>query len=280
MASKLASLMAEVSALETAVTKTAAAKPQTDADRQLANVLDKLAMDLGGLIPNEKKEDKDEDKEEKEEKGEKKEDEDEKKEKDSKEASMNENALVDKIATRVLQALEKIAVQNGEPVNGMPSATAGSDLDSSSVLLSAIGETQEAKRVEGTSIKDNLTKLDNDLVKSETPGIAEPEPVQKKGSVVYTGEEAEVLSKLASVGYEYLVDYYSDQIVNQKIAEAVTAERAKTATQKIAQAIVAKENGTQVQAQPMTAREKLASAAQQDPNVLSALQVLHAKGLL
>ena len=93
--------------------------------------------------------------------------------------------------------------------------------------------------------------------------------------ILMTDKEAAVLNKFASVGYDFVVDTYSDQIVNEKIAESQLAIQAAQAPVKIASAMMntAANNDADVNA-------KLAALKQNDPALFAAYRTLAKRGLL
>lgn len=300
MASKLAMLMNELTTLESSISKTAS--KTASPDDKFVSLLDKLAAELD---PNAVATDKDgehgpdcqcdECKKKREEKASKENSESpekcsSKKTNATKEASMNETQLINRITNQVMRNLEKIAVQGGEvSPTGMDDANTAS---SSSPLIDAMREIGTSTQTDVESIGDTTNPNDNDLIEGQAPaardgvvGGGSVAPLQKGACVYYTQEEAQVLNKLASVGYQHIVDVMSDEVVNEKIAEAVLAEQAAAAPQKIARALINQGRGQNVPQNTQTttktsARQKLAAAAQQDPSVHAALQVLYDRGLL
>ena len=108
---------------------------------------------------------------------------------------------------------------------------------------------------------------------------------------MFTKEEAQVLEKFASIGYQHVVDVYSDQIVQEKVAQALIEEEAKGAPQKIASEILRRRREAEGQnARPAPAKtasdktsssvEKLAKIKREDPELFSALQVMAKRKLL
>ena len=98
----------------------------------------------------------------------------------------------------------------------------------------------------------------------------EDEPVNEKDMaealkegrlLLYTDKEAALLTKFASVGYDYIVDTYSDQIVQEKIAEQIMAQKAAQAPQKIASAIIQREAAQKVAAQQAMYKQAAAQQA-------------------
>jgi len=108
-------------------------------------------------------------------------------------------------------------------------------------------------------------------------GFAEP---LKTASVTYTAQEAAVLQKLASIGYEYVVEVESDKIVREKVANALIAEQAKNAPAKIAQAILNKRNTEKTAGVNNSTMAKLAAIRDNDPQVFAALQLLASRNLI
>lgn len=263
MTIKISDLLAEVSALESNISKTASAKPSKK--DELANVLDKLAEDMGECESSEEKEEKSEDEESKEE---------------EKEASMKLTPdQINKIAAAVVKNLEKIAVDSGPNTQGSvvnegakasdgkatSAARATDQIVSGDSVAAAAASNPEAnnKGVEG---RGDL--IADEPINSVGGGFAEP---LKQASVTYTAQEAAVLQKLASIGYEYVVEVESDKIVREKIASAVIEEQARTAPAKIAQAIVRK-NTEKTAGDNMVS--KLAAIRDNDPQLFNALRVL------
>lgn len=274
---KLSELLAEVSAMDEVV-KTASKKTPASKFEVVADALSKLAEEM-----SESEDESEKDEEEKEE------------EKSEEEEMKLSNAQLDKIASLVVNKLEKIAVGGvqGSAVNEGPASTDGSLTNEArktdQIVAGATVESQIASNPHKNAPEDG----DHTIEKSEINDVGKrPEALggmgaaggtsegTKIGKVVYSAEEADVLQKLAGIGYEYLVDYYSDQIVQEKVAQAVMAERAKDAPQKIARAILSKEQNTEKTAAKNTMKEKLAHIQRTDPDLFAAIKILSDRNLL
>lgn len=273
---KLSELLAEVSALETGMTKAASKKPASKIE-QLASAIDKIAEEM-------------EAKEEEKEEGEESEAEEKKEEEGEKEASMKlTNDMIDKIAAAVIKKLEKVAVDSGpntqgSVVNEGPKASDGAATSAARGEDQIISGDSVQSAAAGNAVKNAPEGGDKTIEQAPVNEVGDrPAPLggvgAKAASVTYSAQEAEVLQKLAAVGYEYLVDYHSDKIVQEKIASAVIAERAKQAPEKIAKAIVAQEQEKTASAQPGL-REKLAMVAEKDPELFKAIHTMAKRGLL
>lgn len=278
---KLANILAEVNALDSLITKTASANKASKGE-SIASTLDKIAE---GFPFEEKKEDEeDEDDEGKEEKD----------EETAKEGSMKDPKFIQKIAIEVAKALQKMAVadtsetqgsevgavQGGAQDGAATNAARKTDqiIDGASVASAADSNPNaHNKDVAGTGdLIVNAPPVPDGLQNPALGGIGASE--QKVGSYVrYTAEEADALQKLASIGYDALVEYHSDRLVQEKVAAAVAEERAKDAPQKIAKQILAREKTAGVTNSEF---QKLAAIKQNDPQLFSALQVLAARKLI
>ena len=284
---KLADMLKEVAALEDAMTKSASSK-KASRSSSLASALDKIAESVED--DKEKKDDeKDEDKEHEDketfpfEAGEKEE------EKENKEAMLNSKDI-QKIASEVVRQLSKIAVADTPETQSVALQAAPSGGVGGGATEAARKEDQ---LIPGTEVENKAKANPNAMNPASNDGVADlivdappqSDGVQnalggigaKQASVIYTADEAQTLQKLASVGYEYLVDYYSDKIVQEKVASAVLAERAKDAPEKIARAIIAQEKTA---AAKDTTGEKLAHIKKTDPALFGALQVLANRNLI
>lgn len=201
--------------------------------------------------------------------------------------------LVDKIANAVIAKLEKIAVLDTNETQGSEvSNTAGGANDGAATNAGrATDQVISGDKVQSESESNpnahtpKDVKGKGDLIANQAPnsnGMAEP--LQKAGSVSYTAKEAAILEKFASIGYEHVVDVYSDKIVQEKVASAIAAEKAKEAPTKIAQAILANERNstakTANKSEATNAQEKLAQIQKNDPTLFSALKVLAERKLI
>jgi len=272
---KLADILKEVSALEESLTKTASAK--TSKGTSLANTLDKIAEEVSESEEEEKEE------------------EDEKEEGD--EEAMKEGSVkltanaIKKIASEVVAQLSKIAVADTPETQGsVVGAVTGGGQDGAAT--NAARDTDQV--IEGTSVENAANSNPNAHQPPANNGVGDlivnappvPDGLQNPGlggvgaksaSVVYSKQDAEVLQKLAGVGYEFLVEYYSDKIVQEKVAEAITAEQAKDAPQKIAKAIL---KGQEKTAAQKSEAQKLAAIKKNDPELFKALQTLANRNLI
>lgn len=261
---KLASILEEVSALESSLEKVAASKNKGSS---LASFLDKIAEEAEQSSESEEKKD--------EEKSESCEE-----EKENKEGSMK---LSDKDIQKIAQAVLKIAVLDtaetqGNVITGTNSvdgaATNAARAEDQIIPLSSVESAAESNPQ-----RHNVSPT-GDLIEGEAPNTEDMAKALKEGSLVaYTAKEAAVLEKFASIGYNHVVDVYSDQLVQEKIAEAVIAEKAKDAPQKIAKSILRKNSEkTAAATDPRVA--KLAQIKRTNPELFNALQTLAKNGLI
>lgn len=210
----LASIMAEVTSFANSVSPTI--KEASASNTDLASVLDKLAMELdAGVTENTSS-----------------------KEANNKENSMNEAQIVDKIANAVLAKLEKIAVDGSEVTPGMEQAQQGTSTAASGTIVNNLQSTNADNMVPGPAVGqvpagESATDNPNDLVKGVTPGTG-ADPLQKGASVNISVQELDTLTKLATVGYEAIVEAEADSRVNQLIKEAQMQKQAQANLQYLA----------------------------------------------
>lgn len=263
---KLASILEEVSALESSLEKVASSRTKGSS---LASFLDKIAEEAECGSSEEKKDEKEEGSSESSEE-----------EKENKEGSMK---LSDKDIQKIAQAVLKIAVLDapntqGNVITGTSSvdgaATQAARAEDQIIPLSSV-ESAAASNPERHNVSTT-----GDLIEGEAPNTEGMAEAIKEGKlIVYTAKEAAILEKFASVGYNHVVDVYSDQIVQEKVASAIVAEQAKGAPQKIAKAILKNNNEkTASNSDPRVA--KLAQIKKSNPELFGALQVLAKNGLV
>lgn len=269
---KMAQILEEVAALESTMDKVASSKGTSTS--ALASFLDKMAEESS--MEDEESEDEKEEKEEE-------------SEESMKEGSMKptkEDELVNKIANAVLGKLSKVAVLDTSETQGSTvSNTAGGSNDGAATNAAR----KEDQLISGASVDSAAGSNPNahnpsindgkgDLIVNQAPNVeGMADALQKAGHVVYTRKEAEILEKFASIGYEHVVDVYSDKIVQEKVAQAIVAEQAKDAPQKIAKAILTKQNEKTASNEQAN---KLAQLKKNDPECFAALQVLADRGLI
>lgn len=275
---KLASILEEVSALESKLEKVASHESSPD----LASFLDKIAEDA----------ENDEDEKEDNKKGESKKDEKEKEDESEKSASKKSTQeadmkLSDNDITKIAYAL-KNAVLDNEQTQG--STVSGSDGSSDGAATNAARSEDQLLPLDSVESAANSnpqrhnTSSSGDLVEDEAPNVEDMAKALKEGTIrVYTAKQAELLEKFAGIGYEHVVDTKSDEIVQEKIAQALIDEQAKDAPQKIASAML---RGRNTENQPTTKTasnetvQKLAQIKKDDPDLFSSLQVLASRGLI
>ena len=266
---KLASILAEVSALESSLEKVASSK---NSGSSIASFLDKIAEEAACESDSEESK-------KKEEEDKKKAEEEAKKNEEYKEGSMK---LSDTDIRKIAAAL-KVAVLDNEQTQG--SLVDGGAASVDGAATNAARETDQViplatveSAAESNPQKHN-TSTTSDLIEGETPNVADMAQALKEGKLVlYTAKEAAVLEKFASVGYNYVVDTYSDQIVQEKVAAALVAEQAKGAPQKIARAILANKSVKTASANPTV--QKLAQIKKNDPKLFDAIKTLAERKLI
>lgn len=224
---KLSSIISEMSALDAATEKNA-----SKSSSRLASFLDKIAEEA-------EKED------------------DEKcpdcgKDKDSctcgakKEGSMNTDTAI-KIARAYKKAVLDNEQTQGSTVQVGPKASDGAATNAARDTDQIISFDSVESRADSNPQKHN-TSTSSDLIEGITPNSADmAEPLQegkvaeafKTGALrVVEGNELEMLTKFAGLGYNYLVEAYSDQLVQEKVASAIMAKQAEAAPEKIASALL------------------------------------------
>ncbi len=250
---KLSSIISEMSALDAATEKNA-----SKSSSRLASFLDKIAEEA----------EKEDDTEVCPECG---------KDKDEctcsakKEGSMRNSTAV-KIARAYKRAVldnentQGSTVQVGAKANDGAATNAARDTDQIISLDSVESDADDNPEKHNTSTS-------SDLIEGITPNSEDmAEPLQegkmaaafKTGALrVISGNDLDMLTKFAGLGYNYLVETYSDQMVQEKVASAIMAKKAAQAPEKIANAVLNRQN-----------YEKTASAN----NYNSALQQAYAYG--
>jgi len=266
---KLSTILEEVSALESKIQKVASSKAN---GTSLASFLDKIAEEA------EKGEDS-EDKKNSEDKGEEgSENKDESGE--TKESSMK---LSDSDIQKIAQAVMKIAVLDNDQTQGSTVTVGEKSVDGAAT--NAARDTDQV--ISGASVESSAesnpqrhnTSTSSDLIEGEAMNEKDMAVALKEGKLVlYKRNDAEVLEKFASIGYNHVVDVYSDQIVQEKVAAAIIAEQAKDAPQKIAKAVLNKNTKTASKRDDMVA--KLAHIKNTDPQLFNAIKVMADRKLL
>lgn len=225
---KLSSIISEMSALDAATEKNA-----SKSSSRLASFLDKIAEEAEKEDDTEKCQDCGKNKE------------------DctcgaKKEGSMNNDTAM-KIARAYKQAVldneqtQGSTVQVGAKANDGAATNAARDTDQIIPLDSV------ESRANSNPQKHN-TSTSSDLIEGITPNSADmAEPLQegkmaeafKTGALkVIESNEYDMLTKFAGLGYNYLVEAYSDQLVQEKVANAIMAKKAEEAPEKIASALL------------------------------------------
>lgn len=215
----LASIMAEVTAF--AGMANAGQKTASASQASVTDVLDKLAMDLDAsaisdgasknIFNNE----------------------------NGQGAKMNEGQLIDKIATAVLKQLEKIAVDGSEVAPGMEQAQQGTGTQASGTIVNNLQAANKDNFVPGPAVGgvpagESATDNPNDLVKNQVPGAAAA-PIQKGASVMIDVNELDTITKLATVGYNALVEREATILANQQINAARIKKQAQANLDYLAQ---------------------------------------------
>lgn len=191
-----------------------------------------------------------------------------------KEGSMR-NSDVMKIARAI-----KIAVLDNEHTQGSTVQVGPKSVDGAATNAAR----EQDQIIDGSSVESaadsnperHNTSTSSDLIEGEPVNEKDMAKALKEGRLILmTDKEAAVLNKFASVGYDFVVDTYSDQIVNEKIAESQLAIQAAQAPVKIASAMMntAANNDADVNA-------KLAALKQNDPALFAAYRTLAKRGLL
>jgi len=188
-----------------------------------------------------------------------------------KEGSMR-NSDVMKIARAI-----KIAVLDNEHTQGSTVQVGPKSVDGAATNAAR----EQDQIIDGSSVESaadsnperHNTSTSSDLIEDEPVNEKDMAKALKEGRLILmTDKEAAVLNKFASVGYDYVVQAYSDQIVNEKIAEQQLALQAAQAPAKIASAML--NNGD------ADVNAKLAALKQNDPALFAAYRTLAKRGLL
>jgi hypothetical protein len=273
---KLSTILEEVSALESKIQKVASSKAN---GTSLASFLDKIAEEAEKGEDSEKKEDSESKGEEGKEE-EKKEDEKKFEFGETKESRMR---LTDSDIQKIAQAVMKIAVLDNEQTQGSVVTVGENKVDGAAVSAARAtdqiipGASVEAA-AESNPQKHN-TSTSSDLIEGEAINEKDMAVALKEGKLVlYSRQDAEVLEKFAGIGYNHVVDVYSDQIVQEKVAAAIIAEQAKDAPQKIAKAVLNKNTKTASNKNEVVS--KLAHIKKNDPQLFAALKVMADRKLL
>ena len=279
---KLSSIISEMSALDAATEKNA-----SKSSSRLASFLDKIAEEA----------EKEDDTEKCPECGKGK---DECTCSAKKEGSMNIET-----ATKIARAYKKAVLDNeqtqgstvqvGAKANDGAATNAARDTDQ---IISLESVENAAENNPEAHYNDNDSA---DLIKDKAPNTKnEAEPLQedkmaellKTGALrVIPGNELEMLTKFAGLGYNYLVETYSDQLVQEKVASAIIAKKAEQAPEKIASAILNQQTMQNQQVKQAQARnvqaaqdnatvQKLAAIKKNDPQLFEALHTLAKRNLI
>ena len=206
-------------------------------------------------------------------------------------------------ATKIARAYKK-AVLDNENTQGSTVQVGAKDSDGAAT--NAARDTDQIISLESVESKaesnpeKHNTSTSSDLIEGITPNSEDmAEPLQegkmaealKTGALrVIPGNDLDMLTKFAGLGYNYLVETYSDQLVQEKIAQAVVAKKAEQAPEKIASAILNQQqyaqNVKQAQynkaqaAQDNATVQKLAAIKKNDPQLFEALHTLAKRNLI
>lgn len=278
---KLSSIISEMSALDAATEKNA-----SKSSSRLASFLDKIAEEA----------EKEDDTEKCPECGKGKE--------ECTCGAKKEGSMNIETATKIARAYKK-AVLDNEQTQGSTVQVGAKDSDGAAT--NAARDTDQIisldsveSKAESNPQKHN-TSTSSDLIEGVTPNSEDmAEPLQegkmaellKTGALrVIPGNELEMLTKFAGLGYNYLVETYSDQLVQEKVASAIIAKKAEQAPEKIASAILnqqAMQNQQVKQAQARNVQaaqdnatvQKLAAIKKNDPQLFEALHTLAKRNLI
>lgn len=265
---KLDSLIREMSALENTLEKNA-----SKSSSRLASFLDKIAEEA-------ECEDSECDESDKE------------KEKEQEEENNKEGSMRNYTATKIARAIKSAVLDNeqtqGSTVQVGPKSGDGAATNAAREQDQIISGDKVESEAESNPQRHN-TSTSSDLIEDEPVNEKDMAEALKEGRLLlYTDKEAALLTKFASVGYNYIVDTYSDQIVQEKIAEQIMAQKAAQAPQKIASAILQREAAQKVAAQQLSNQQandnklvqKLAAVKKNDPTLFNALRVMADRGLI
>ena len=277
---KLSSIISEMSALDAATEKNA-----SKSSSRLASFLDKIAEEA------------------------EKEDDTEKCPKCGKNkeectcCAKKEGSMNIETATKIARAYKKAVLDNentqGSTVQVGAKANDGAATNAARDTDQIISLESVESKAESNPEKHN-TSTSSDLIEGITPNSEDmAEPLQegkmaealKTGALrVIPGNDLDMLTKFAGLGYNYLVETYSDQLVQEKIAQAVVAKKAEQAPEKIASAILNQQqyaqNVKQAQynkaqaAQDNATVQKLAAIKKNDPQLFEALHTLAKRNLI
>jgi len=278
---KLSSIISEMSALDAATEKNA-----SKSSSRLASFLDKIAEEA----------EKEDDTEKCPECGKGKE--------ECTCSAKKEGSMNIETATKIARAYKK-AVLDNEQTQGSTVQVGAKDGDGAAT--NAARDTDQIISLESVEDKaesnpqKHNTSTSSDLIEGITPNSEDmAEPLQegkmaellKTGALrVIPGNELEMLTKFAGLGYNYLVETYSDQLVQEKVASAIIAKKAEQAPEKIASAILnqqAMQNQQVKQAQARNVQaaqdnatvQKLAAIKKNDPQLFEALHTLAKRNLI
>ena len=277
---KLSSIISEMSALDAATEKNA-----SKSSSRLASFLDKIAEEA----------EKEDDTEKCPECGKGKE--------ECTCGAKKEGSMNIETATKIARAYKK-AVLDNENTQGSTVQVGAKDSDGAAT--NAARDTDQIISLESVESKaesnpeKHNTSTSSDLIEGITPNSEDmAEPLQegkmaealKTGALrVIPGNDLDMLTKFAGLGYNYLVETYSDQLVQEKIAQAVVAKKAEQAPEKIASAILNQQQYAQnvKQAQYNKAQavqdnatvQKLAAIKKNDPQLFEALHTLAKRNLI
>lgn len=308
---KLSSIISELSTLGTAMEKNA-----SKSSSRLASFLDKIAEEA----------EKDENEEKCPECG---------KSKDECTCDSTKEGSVNKTAAQKIARAYKKAVLDNENTQGSTVQVGAKSHDGAAT--NAARDTDQiipADRVESeaeSNPEKHNSSTSSDLIEGLTPNSEDmADPLQKvseaklaeylaNGDIqLVSAKEKDLLTKFAGVGYNYLVEAYSDQLVQEKIASEIMAQKAAQAPRQIANAVLNQQQANSVKTaaandqyrqalqnayaqgyqqaaaqmskqasapaqlsqQDAATVQKLASIKKNDPQLFSALNVLAQRNLL
>lgn len=172
--------------------------------------------------------------------------------------NMNEN-LIQKISSAVAQAV-KVAVE-GDVAFGLAADASQGSAAGAGTVQNMAEKLLEAKTTQPAVTDSQMVSpggaVDPMIGIAPTTEGGEQKPLQgagiKAAMAAMSDEDAEMMFKLASIGYDVSVETLSDEIVQEKVAQAQYAE-------KVAQAQYAQQHNSQNAARRQQA-EKVAQAA-------------------
>ena len=229
---KLSSIISEMSALDAATEKNA-----SKSSSRLASFLDKIAEEAEKEDDTEKCPECGKDKDE------------------CTCSAKKEGSMRNATAIKIARAYKR-AVLDNENTQGSTVQVGAKDSDGAAT--NAARDTDQIISLD--SVEDeadsnpegHYKSTSSDLIEGITPNSEDmAEPLQegkmaalfKTGALrVIPGNDLDMLTKFAGLGYNYLVETYSDQLVQEKVASAIMAKKAAQAPEKIANAVLNKQN--------------------------------------